>query len=302
MPPANSNQGRPNLPPWLRVSFKGARPRREVRKLLRDLNLNTVCEGAFCPNLCECWERRTATFMILGDTCTRNCRFCNIAHGAPAPPDPQEPAHVCQAVERLGLKYVVLTSVTRDDLPDHGAGHFAAVVTALRHSFDSIGIEVLTPDFAGKTELIDAVLATRPNVFNHNLETCARLTPEIRSGAHYARSLSVLSHAAKSRAGEGALVKSGFMLGLGETAAEIHQMLGDLRKSGTELVTIGQYMAPSRDHWPVARYVTPEEFEEWGRAAREDYGFKYAVSAPLVRSSYMAEHAIDSEAANAGER
>lgn len=225
MPPSNSNLGRPNLPPWLRVSFKGARPRREVRKLLRDLNLNTVCEGAFCPNLCECWERRTATFMILGDTCTRDCRFCNVAHGPASAPDAEEPTRLCAAVQRLQLKYVVLTSVTRDDLPDHGAAHFAAVVTALRSSFEHIGIEVLTPDFGGKPERVDIVLETRPNVFNHNLETCARLTPEIRSGADYERSLSVLHHAAKSRAGEGVLVKSGFMLGLGETDDEIHQML-----------------------------------------------------------------------------
>ena len=279
------------LPPWLRVPFQGARPRREVRKLLRELNLNTVCESAFCPNLCECWERKTATFMILGNLCTRNCKFCNVRHGVPGIPDPEEPPNVCEAVKRLGLKYVVLTSVTRDDLPDCGAGHFAAVINALRNHFPDIGVEILTPDFAGQKERVEQVLAARPNVFNHNLETCARLTPRIRSGADYERSLSVLGHAAGCKIREGALVKSGFMLGLGETDAEIHDMLRDLSNKGVQILSIGQYLPPSPDHWPVDRYVTPEKFEAWGQTAREKYGFEYVFSAPLVRSSYMAERA-----------
>ncbi|MFO7821628.1 MAG: lipoyl synthase [Lentisphaeria bacterium] len=280
---------RPNLPPWLHVSFRGARPRRRLRKLLRDLNLHTVCEGAACPNLCECWERGTATFMILGDTCTRNCQFCNVTHGVPTKPDPAEPQHITEAVEKLGLKYVVLTSVTRDDLPDFGAAHFAAVVNCLRCRFPHIGIEVLTPDFAGKQEPIDTVLASRPNVYNHNIETCARLSPQIRPDADYCRSLSVLNHAAHSSAASETLVKSGFMLGLGETAQEIHQLLADLKGQGVQILTIGQYLAPSSSHWPVDHYITPEVFEEWGRIAREEYGFSHVVSAPLVRSSYMAE-------------
>lgn len=286
--------GRPKLPPWLRVSFRGARARQQLKRLLRDLNLNTVCEGAACPNLCECWERGTATFMILGNTCTRDCRFCNIQHGPPAPPDPAEPDHICEAVARLKLNYVVLTSVTRDDLPDGGAAHFARVVTALREHFDNLGIEVLTPDFGGIANHINTVLASSPNVFNHNIETCARLAPEIRPQADYQRSLAVLGHAAHITSQSAAsLLKSGFMLGLGETEGEIHDMLRDLRATGVQLVTIGQYMAPTREHWPVVRYVTPDEFEEWDRIARDQYGFRYAVSAPLVRSSYMAEHAAD---------
>lgn len=285
---------RPKLPPWLRVSFRGARARQQLKRLLRDLNLNTVCEGAACPNLCECWERGTATFMILGDTCTRNCRFCNIQHGPPPPPDPDEPEHICEAVARLKLNYVVLTSVTRDDLPDGGAAHFAHVVTALRERFGNLGIEVLTPDFGGAITHINTVLDSSPNVFNHNIETCARLAPQLRPEADYQRSLSVLAHAATATSRTtGSLVKSGFMLGLGETEDEIHDMLRDLRAAGVQLVTIGQYMAPTREHWPVARYITPEEFEEWGRIARDEYGFSYAVSAPLVRSSYMAAHAAD---------
>ena len=286
------SSARPRLPHWLRVQFRGGRARGEVRRLLRDLNLNTVCEGANCPNLCECWQRKTATFMLLGDTCTRNCRFCDVGHGEPRSVDVEEPERVALAAERLGLKYVVITSVTRDDLPDGGAEHFAATVRAVRGRLPKAGIEVLPPDFEGRKNDVATVMAAQPSVFNHNLETCARLTPEIRSGADYQRSLRVLSHAAACAAGSRIGIKSGIMVGLGESDEEIREMLGDLRNSGVSIVTIGQYLPPSAAHWPLGRYVTPLEFEQWERTAREEFGFQYVFSGPLVRSSYMAEKAV----------
>ena len=279
------------LPPWLRVSLDGARPRNQVRRLLRSLNLHTVCEGANCPNLCECWKHKAATFMVLGDICTRNCRFCAVKHGAPLPVDPEEPAHVAEAVARLGLRFVVITCVTRDDLPDGGAEHIAAVVRAVRERHGDLGIEVLPSDFRGNLEAVDTVLEAGPDVFNHNVETVARLAREIRSQATYERSLAVLSHASHRGAELGIRTKSGLMLGLGETEAELRQALADLRGAGVEILTMGQYLPPSENHWPLDRYVAPEEFEEWGRLAREEYGFAAVVSGPLVRSSYHAEQA-----------
>jgi lipoic acid synthetase len=213
-----------------------------------------------------------------------------VPHGPPAPVRPDEPAEVAAAAAELNLAYVVVTSVTRDDLTDGGAAHFAATVQAVRERLPTAGIEVLTPDFGGAAAAIARVLAARPTVFNHNLETCARLTPAIRSGADYARSLTVLGTAAAQSDGAGGVgIKSGFMLGLGETERDVHDMLGDLRRHGVAAVTIGQYLAPSPDHWPVARFVPPEEFAEWGRIARDRYGFVHVASAPLVRSSYRAE-------------
>jgi len=279
------------LPEWLRVPYRGAETRDDVRRLLRGLNLHTVCENARCPNHCECWAHGTATFLILGNVCTRGCRFCAVTAGRPAPPDPDEPRRLAEAAAGLGLRYVVITSVTRDDLPDGGAAHFAATIRAVRERLPGAGVEVLTPDFGGHEAELATVLAARPDVFNHNLETCRRLTPAIRAGATYDRSLAVL-HAVHRQAAPAAAairVKSGFMLGMGETAGEIRDMMNDLRLAGTELLVIGQYLPPSRTHWPLDRYVPPAEFAEWERVARHEFGFSAVVARPLARSSYLAE-------------
>ncbi len=280
------------LPPWLRIRIGAGGTREAVRQELAGLGLHTVCESARCPNLCECWERRTATFMILGGECTRNCRFCAVPHGDHLPPpEAGEPGRVAEAAARFRLRHVVITSVTRDDLADGGAAHFAAVVAALRQRLPEAKIEVLTPDFGGAQKDLATVLRAGPDVFNHNLETCERLTAAIRSGADYRRSLAVLRNAADWAAAHAGqpLVKSGFMLGLGETEAEVHALLTDLRGAGVCILTIGQYLAPSPEHWPIARFAPPEEFAEWGRLAKEKYGFTHVASAPLVRSSYHAE-------------
>ncbi len=299
MPEATNGNGAPRdrsagaarkrLPPWLRVAFRQGGARKQVRGLLRDLRLHTVCESATCPNLCECWGRRTATFMLMGSVCTRNCRFCDVRHGEPLPPDPEEPENVATAAEKLGLRYVVLTCVTRDDLADGGAAHFAATVRAVRQRLPDAGVEVLTSDFQGRRESLVSVLASAPDVFNHNVETCARLTPEIRSGADYDRSLQILSTSASLAEPGKTEIKSGFMLGLGETDDEVHELLRDLRRHRVTILTIGQYLAPSAAHWPVSRYVHPTEFEQWRDRALQDYGFRHVASGPLVRSSYMAE-------------
>jgi len=262
-----------------------------MRRLLRRLDLHTVCESATCPNLCDCWSRRTATFMLLGNVCTRNCTFCDVQHGAPEPPDPAEPANVALAAAELQLRYVVLTCVTRDDLADGGAAHFAATIDAVRQRLPDAGIEVLTSDFQGSERDVETVMQATPTVFNHNVETCERLTPLIRSNADFRRSLEVLRKAGVLAAVGETRIKSGFMLGLGENANDIHALLGDLRQAGVEILTIGQYLAPSEDHWPVKRYAHPDEFADWKRVALEQYQFADVVSAPLVRSSYEAEKA-----------
>ncbi len=297
----HSAEARPptRLPPWLRRRFDGGRARQDVRRLLRELRLHTVCESARCPNLCECWKQQAATFMLLGDVCTRNCRFCAVTHGTPAPPVPDEAERVVEAVRRLGLRFAVLTCVTRDDLADGGAGHIAAVVRALRSGCSEIGVEVLVSDFGGRLESVDTVLAAAPDVFNHNLETTAALTPQVRNLADYQRSLAVLAHATAtaSRRGGRPRIKSGLMLGLGEDAADLRATLGDLRRSGVTILTLGQYLPPSDRHWPLARYVTPEEFKEWEHIAGTEFGFERVVSGPLVRSSYLAEQAAGSQKA-----
>ncbi len=287
MPPVTH---RPRLPDWLKVPYRGAPVRDEVKKLLQDLNLHTVCESANCPNRCDCWARGTATFLILGNTCTRNCRFCAVHHGMPGAVDADEPRRVAEAVKALGIQFAVITSVTRDDLPDGGASHFAATIRAVREAVSGIGVEVLTPDFGGRETDIAAVLAAGPDVFNHNIETCARLTAAVRSGADYARSLQVLAAAARM-CGNRTAVKSGFMLGMGESEEEIRTLLRDLRSAGVQILTIGQYLPPSASHWPLDRYVTPEAFDRWGRIAQDEFGFEKAVSQPLARSSYLAEKA-----------
>ncbi len=275
------------FPSWIRVRAGCGSNRGDVAEILQNLKLNTVCSSAHCPNLNECWHRRTATFMIMGNTCTRNCRFCAVDHSLPLQPlDPEEPQHVAEAAERLGLKYVVITSVTRDDLPDGGAAHFAAVIKAVRERLPEVGIEVLTPDFNADREALKTVIDARPSVFNHNLETVERLAKQIRCRADYRRSLQVLSMAVELGAGE-VPVKSGIMVGLGETDEEVEMTIRDIHTAGARILTIGQYLPPTPQHWPLDRYVTPEKFEEWGRLARE-IGFDFVASAPMVRSSYNA--------------
>jgi lipoyl synthase len=272
------------LPSWFRLPIPPGAEGRRVKQLLDQLDLHTVCEGAKCPNRAACWHDSAAAFLILGDTCTRDCRFCAIAHAArPAPPDPGEPARLAEAAVAMGLRHVVVTSVTRDDLPDGGAAHFAATIHAIRARLPEATIEVLIPDFQGDPGALDLVLAAKPDILNHNLETVARLHPAVRPQADYGRSLAVLRHAAQA----GARAKSGLMLGMGETAAEISAALTDLRMAGVSLLTLGQYLAPSVAHHPVARFVPPAEFDRWRDEALA-LGFASVASAPQVRSSYHA--------------
>ena len=283
-------KGAGRLPVWLKTSFADGRARVEMQRLLREGGLHTVCEGAKCPNRSECWHHRTATFMILGDTCTRACKFCSVKHGRPLPPNPDEPANIAQSVEKLGLKYAVVTCVTRDDLPDGGAGAMRDTILAIRERCPDTLIEVLVSDYNGDSAAIDAVLSARPDVYGHNLETVERLTPSVRSRAQYRRSLECLTYAAR-HCTEETVVKSGVMLGLGETEAEIRTCLKDLREAGVSIVTLGQYLQPTHEQLPVERFVTPEEFASWSRFAEKELGFKRAVCGPLVRSSYLAAEA-----------
>jgi lipoic acid synthetase len=258
---------------------------RKIRTLLDDSRIHTVCEEAKCPNIGECFAQRTCTFMILGNICTRNCAFCGVSHGKPQPPDPQEPERIAGAVQKLGLDYVVITSVTRDDLPDGGAGHFKNVGTALVAVRNSLKFEFLIPDFQGNMHALQLVLDAKPHVLNHNLETVPRLYPKIRPRANYERSLNVL-RAAKNR---GIYTKSGFMVGLGETKEEIIKVLEDLKETGCDIVTIGQYLPPSKLHLQPERYVAPEEFEEY-----QTFGKSLKVFAgPFVRSSYHAAQIME---------
>lgn len=270
------------LPQWMRRPISTDEKYPDVQKLLSSLRLNTVCASAKCPNRHECWNRGTATVMILGNVCTRNCRFCNVETGRPEPVDPGEPARVAEAARRMGLRHVVITSVTRDDLPDGGASAFAETIRVLRSTLPGISVEVLTPDFL---EHLDLVLDARPDVFNHNLETVRRLQPSIRPQAGYERSLAVLRKAAQRGTVQ---VKSGLMLGLGETDSELLDCLRDLLDAGVRLLTLGQYLAPTRDHHPVERYVSPEQFDRLAGQARA-MGFAGVAAGPLVRSSYRAD-------------
>jgi len=275
------------FPSWLKIRVRvGGQDYAALQNVLRDAQLHTVCESARCPNAHDCFTRGTATFLIMGDRCTRNCRFCAVPHALPDPPDPREPARVARMAARLGLRHVVITSVTRDDLPDGGARWFAAVIRAVRRQRPEATIEVLTPDFQGDRAALRKVLAARPDVFNHNLETVRRLQLTIRPQADYDRSLSVLKMAGEL--GKGRIrVKSGLMVGLGETDAEIRGALDDLREAGCEWLTVGQYLAPSDTHAPVKRYVTPGTFTRYAQWARER-GFTAVASGPLVRSSFHA--------------
>ncbi len=276
-------------PGWLKIRLHRSEAFAEVRQIVAEHGLHTICSSGKCPNQAECWSRRTATFMILGDICTRGCRFCATRTGRPSAPDADEPRKVAESVALMKLRYVVLTSVTRDDLPDGGAAHWAATVEAVRAQNPDVVIELLIPDLDARPDLLDRVLASKPDIVGHNIETVARLTPQIRSRATYRTSLETLRQL-KSR---GATTKSGLMVGLGERDDEVLQTLRDLREAGVSIVTVGQYLRPTLDHWPVAEYVTPERFEEYRRQALE-MGFAYCASAPLVRSSYMAEEALRS--------
>ena len=277
-------------PPWLIDLIRQSKTKTDhdvyntTCNQLADHGLNTVCESARCPNLTRCFSRGTATFMILGNICTRNCTFCAVDHGKPSNVDPTEPAKIKDAVKAMNLSHVVITSVTRDDLKDGGAGHFAAVIKELRTIKKPPTIEVLVPDFKGLFDCLNVVMDARPEVLAHNVETVPGLYPNVRPGADFLRSLELLSLVAE---GEGVVSKTGLMLGLGESKEEVIALFEDLRLVGVEMITIGQYLAPSLRHYPVQRYVAPDEFEELAIIAR-DMGFKGVASAPLVRSSYNA--------------
>ncbi len=276
-------------PDWLKIRLHRSADYAEVRHIVERHGLHTICSSGRCPNQSECWSRRTATFMILGDVCTRGCRFCATRTGRPLPPEDDEPRRVAESVALMKLRYVVVTSVTRDDLPDGGAAHWAATVEAIRSLNPATAIEVLIPDLDARPELLATVAASRPDIIGHNIETVERLTPAVRSRAKYRTSLRTLHLLAE----QGATTKSGLMVGLGETDGEVLQTLRDLREAGVKIVTIGQYLRPTLEHVPVATYITPEQFERYRRQALE-MGFSYCASAPLVRSSYLAEEALKS--------
>jgi len=279
-------------PEWLRVKFFNGPNYQELKRIMRTLGLNTVCESARCPNMGECWEHRTATFMILGNICTRACGFCAVPSGKPAaPPDELEPERVAEAVERMGLRYAVVTSVNRDDQPDGGAAIFARTIAEIRQRVPACKVEVLIPDFRGDWTALETVMAARPDVLNHNTETVPRLYHEVRKGAIYNRSLELLRRA--KLLSPAMPTKTGLMLGLGETREEVLAAMQDLAAQGTDILTIGQYMQPTREHLPVVRFVHPDEFAEY-KTLGEQMGFSHVESGPLVRSSY---HAFEQEAA-----
>ena len=275
----------PRKPDWIRVKAPVSKDYAETRKLMRRLNLNTVCEEAACPNIGECWANKHATVMILGDTCTRACAFCNVKTGMPGIVDPLEPVHVAEACGELGLEHIVVTSVDRDDLADGGADQFVRVIGELRKAAPGTTIEILTPDFRHKEGAIEAVVAARPDVYNHNLETVPRLYPTIRPGARYYHSLRLLDRV--KAVDPSIFTKSGIMVGLGEEKQEVHQVMDDMRSAGVDFLTIGQYLRPTPRHAEVARYVTPDEFRAYEQMARAK-GFLMVSASPLTRSSYHA--------------
>jgi len=290
-PPPNARRAKPHrrLPPWLRRPVP-TREMLQTRRLINGLKLHTVCVEARCPNLTECWSRGTATFMILGDLCTRGCRFCAVTTSRPRPPEQDEPQRLAEAAAHLNLRHVVITSVARDDLPDEGAGHFARCIAATREKLPQATIEVLVPDFHARPELIKTVSDAGPDVYNHNVETVASQQKRVRPAAGYQRSLDVLRIVRKLDAR--IKTKSGIMLGLGETTAEVIETLEDLRAAECELLTIGQYLRPGEMQVAVEKYYRPEEFEELGRVAKR-LGFAGVASGPFVRSSYFAETLLD---------
>jgi lipoic acid synthetase len=291
--PGHSRSGPRRLPEWLKRPLPRGNGNFFTQDLLRQLRLETVCENARCPNRPECYARRTATFMILGNICTRPCGFCAVSRGTPEVVEEDEPRRLADAAHRLGLRHVVITSVTRDDLPDGGADHFYHCVLAVRERTGA-AVEVLTPDFLGSTRAIDRVLESRPDVYNHNLETVPRLYKKVRGRADYQRSLDLLAYVKRRR--PGTVTKSGLMLGLGETTEELLEVLADLREARCDVLTLGQYLAPTLKHIPVARYLPPNEFVALAVLARS-LGFAQVASGPFVRSSYHADEMVDLKSA-----
>ncbi len=274
-------------PDWLKIRLPHGKTSAAVRRTLADLELHTVCQSARCPNLGECWDAQTATFLIMGDLCTRNCAFCAVTHGHPQPLDPQESQRVAEAASRLGLKHVVITSVTRDDLPDGGAHHYVNTIQAIREHLPETTIEVLVPDFAGNSDALKTVLSAEPDILNHNLETVPNLYPKVRPGASFSGSLFLIQQAAE----QGVTTKSGLMLGLGETIDEVRLVMKNLRNAGCQILTLGQYLQPSHHHLSVSRFYTPEEFQSLKQEGIT-CGFRHVESGPLVRSSYLAHRAL----------
>ncbi|HKN23413.1 MAG TPA: lipoyl synthase [Candidatus Acidoferrum sp.] len=287
IPPIPTPDAHPR-PDWLRVKFFGGERYQNLKRIMRTLDLHTVCESARCPNMGECWEHGTATFMILGDICTRACGFCAVPSGKPVgPPDEEEPLRVAEAAARMALRYAVVTSVNRDDQPDGGARIFARTIQEIRRRLPDCKVEVLIPDFRGDWQALDAVLAVKPDILNHNTETVPRLYRQVRKGALYERSLELLRRAKQTH--PDVPTKTGMMLGLGEEKGEVLATMLDLASQGTDILTLGQYLQPTRDHLPVIRFVHPDEFAEYKRLGQA-MGFKHVESGPLVRSSY---HAFD---------
>ena len=276
-------------PDWLRVQYNREAVE-EVARLMKDLKLNTVCKEANCPNLGECYKKHTATFMVMGSACTRNCRFCNVSCAKPQPLDPDEPRHLAEVAKKLALRHVVVTQVTRDDLPDGGAAHMAAVVRAVHETCPGTTVEVLISDLKGSEDALRVVLDAKPEVLNHNVEMVSRLYHDVRPQARYERSLKILSDSKKFA--PNILTTTGFMLGLGETDDEVYALMDDIRATGCDILTISQYLQPSPQHWALQRYVTPEEFARFKDIAMEK-GFKFVASSPLVRSSYRAAEAFE---------
>jgi lipoyl synthase len=282
--PADTAPPRRRHPPWIRATLPTKPAYFELRAMVKELELHTVCESASCPNIGECWTRRALTIMILGDICTRSCRFCDVTTGRPLPPDPDEPRRVAEMLGRLQLEHTVITCVDRDDLADFGAAHWAETIRRVKAACPAMTLEVLAGDFKGKTELVDVVLDADPDVFAHNLETVPRLSRAVRVQASYPRSYKILEHARK----RDAVTKTGLMLGLGETRGEVEEVLRELAGLGVDIVTLGQYLAPSKQHLAIERYVPPAEFTELEQYARH-VGITHVVAGPLVRSSYHAD-------------
>jgi lipoic acid synthetase len=274
-------------PDWLKIKLPGGESYAEMSRIVERHSLHTICSSGMCPNKAECWSRKTATFMILGDVCTRGCKFCATMTGKPLPIDKDEPERVAESIALMGLKHAVITSVTRDDLQDGGAAHWAAVVRAVRNANPHTTIELLIPDMDADKSLIGIIADSRPDIIGHNIETVERLTPQVRSRAKYRTSLQTIRHIADS----GIVAKSGIMVGMGESREEVLQAMDDLRENGCAIITLGQYLRPTMNHWPVAEYVTPQQFDEYKEEALAR-GFDYVASGPLVRSSYMAEEAL----------
>ncbi len=275
-------------PPWIKVKLPTQKTFFEVQRMVHEQKLNTVCESAGCPNIGECWTRRALTIMILGDICTRSCRFCDVTTGRPLPADPDEPRRVADMLSGLGLEHTVITCVDRDDLTDGGAAHWAETITRVKAACPDMTLEVLTGDFKGETEHVDVVLAAEPDVFAHNLETVPRLSRQVRVQASYPRSYAILEHAHR----RGAITKTGLMLGLGETREEVEEVLRDVHQLGVDIVTLGQYLQPSKRHLPIDRYLPPEEFAAF-RAYGLELGIAHIEAGPLVRSSYHADGQAD---------